>query len=451
MIRPAVVAALFLGLASPLYASFEDEGFSARAVAMGGAFTAMTGDPAAVFYNPAGIAFARHVSLSLNALRQFNLPAGFTDQSQANLVAVAPVSVGVLGLSEIYDAPLNYSSERTTQFSYATQGLWQAPGDDLEAGGNLKFLDAAAATGGASDMTVALDMGAVERFHDKYAAGVSILNLSGGRVGGVKPPVDLRAGVSESVRDMTFVFDVAHEGPSGLYREETSAGAGLERWWETVRHGAVAARLGLRAGDRDQTWSMGLGWKIMGGEADYALTIPLKGAARLGNALSVSWRFGASDPEAEFERMLKDETDYRGILLRELEAAENKQWQLSQQLNALRDEIKVLDNQLLNRTISEAEARKRLGDLQQQYQDSLQKFQSIQDKEKRLREKSAAEKNTPQILFEKDWSAYQQMKSQGAADSALIEDLKSILRQYQGTGVDLSQANQELVRLLQNR
>ncbi len=451
MMRSAVVAILLFGAASTLHASFGDQGFSARAVAMGGAFTAMTSDPASVFYNPAGIAFARHVSLSLNALRQFNLPAGFTDQSQANLIAVAPLSVGVAGLSYIYNDPRGYSSERTTQLSYATQGLWQAPGADLEVGGSLKFPDTAPPMGGKSDATAAMDLGAVERFHDKYSAGISLLNLSGGRVGGSKLPVELRAGVSESVRDMTFVFDIAHEGPSGLYREETSAGAGLERWWETVQHGAVAARVGLRAGDRDQTWNMGLGWRIMGGEADYAFTIPLKGPARLGNAVSITWRFGASDPEAAFERMLKTEMDYRAILRHELETAENKQWQLSQQLNSLRDQIKLLSNQLLDRTISEAEARKRLADLQQQYQQSLQNFQNIQEKEKRLRKKSEAEKNTPQILFQKDWSAYQQMKSQGAADSALIEDLKSILRQYQGTGVDLSQANQELVRLLQNR
>ncbi|MDE2313056.1 MAG: hypothetical protein KGL04_02640 [Elusimicrobia bacterium] len=451
MMRSSLAALFLLCAASPLRAYFGDEGFSARAAAMGGAFTAMTGDPAAVFYNPAGIAFAKRVSLSLNALRQFNLPAGFTDQSQANLIAVAPLGFGVGGFSYIYNDPRGYSSERTTQFSYATQGLWQAPGNDLELGGSLKFPDAAPPAGGKADATAALDLGAVERFHDKYSAGISLLNLSGGRVGGSNLPVEIRAGVSESVRDMTFAFDIAHEGPSGLYREETSAGAGLERWWETVQHGAVAARIGMRAGDRDQTWNMGLGWRMMGGEADYALTVPLKGPARLGNAVSITWRFGASDPEAAFERMLKTEMDYRAILRKELEAAENKQWQLSQQLNSLRDQIKILDNQLLNRTISEAEARKRLTDLQQQYQQSLQNFQNIQEKEKRLREKSEAGKNTPQILFQKDWNAYLQMKSQGAADSALIENLRSILRQYQGTGVDLSQANQELVRLLQNR
>ncbi|MHB2025185.1 MAG: hypothetical protein ACYCPQ_00900 [Elusimicrobiota bacterium] len=451
MPRLLLAAGMVFFSAAPVRAAFEDSGFSARAVAMGGAFTGVAGDPASVFYNPAGISFLRHSAMSLNSLNEFNLPAGAANESQTNAAAIIPLGFGSLGLSGIYTAPRGLSPERTAQLTYATKDLWQAPGTDFEMGGSLKYLSAAPTASGASKGAPALDLGAMERFHEKYSAGLSILNLAQAKAGGVAPPVEFRAGLAESVRGMTFDVDAWHESVSGIYPEETSVGAGFERWWETIRWGSFAARAGLRAGDRDKTWNMGIGWKVMGGEADYAVTIPLQGAAQIGNAVSMSWRFGASHPNQEFARMLETESGYRKILTQELQDSANREWELSQRLESLRAEIKALGGQLLDRTISEAEARKRLGDLERQYQDSLDRFQRIQDKERAIKAKAREKENSPQVLLEKDWQAYLELKRQGAADAVLIEDLKRILRQYQDSGADLSSANQELLRLLQSR
>ena len=49
------------------------------------------------------------------------------------------------------------------------------------------------------------------------------------------------------------------------------------------------------------------------------------------------------------------------------------------------------------------------------------------------------------------WAAYSRQKLSGAPDSVLIDQVKRLLQQYKDSGVDLSNANQELVRLLRAR
>ena len=45
------------------------------------------------------------------------------------------------------------------------------------------------------------------------------------------------------------------------------------------------------------------------------------------------------------------------------------------------------------------------------------------------------------------WEAYQRLKAQGVSDVVLVERVQAILREFQGRGVDLSEAQRELQRL----
>ncbi len=433
-------------------ASFEDSGYNARVTAMGGAATALLDDPVSAFINPAGLGGLRHDQFQLNYLRQFDLPGGKTDQSQFNGVAALPVDQqllrGTFGITSLYNDQLGYAKERELGLSYATRGLIETDTGGLDFGGTIKNLSKSFDAGGGADHP-ALDFGAIYRINDRYNLGASLMNFFqpgfSGPDGRDRAPLTLRAGFSEAVRDFTMDADVVERGASDGHPGGADLAAGFERWWPLERFGSAAARSGLTLGGRDKVWDWGLGWRIKGAEVDYAMTVPLQGSARFGHALSLVFHFGASDPEAEYEKVLSDEMQYRRQLTSALEAGQVKQWQLGDEIANMRREMEALRKQLADRTTSEADARRRLGDLEGRRRAAEERFKRIQQENARLAARTQGE------LFRDDWAAYQKLKNGGAPDSVLTDEVRRILLQYKDKGVDLSQANQELVRLLRSR
>ena len=72
-------------------------------------------------------------------------------------------------------------------------------------------------------------------------------------------------------------------------------------------------------------------------------------------------------------------------------------------------------------------------------------FQKMQAEQKRLSER------TKESLFREDWSNYLKAKQGGAPDGVLSDQVKRILLDYKDSGLDLSEANQELLRLLRSQ
>jgi len=87
-----LILTLFLVKVSP--AQFENTDVGARAVALSGAFTAVSNNSQAIFYNPAGLAQMKYRELSF-----FLSPApfGMTELSTAALSFAEPLKTGVIG------------------------------------------------------------------------------------------------------------------------------------------------------------------------------------------------------------------------------------------------------------------------------------------------------------------------------------------------------------------
>ncbi len=450
----SLAASLLILLSSAAQAAFEDAPYSARAAALAGAMTAVSEDPVAGVYNPATLGSLRKVSTSLDYLRQFDIPAGKVDQDHLNIIAGVPVFQDIFNgsflLDELYTKQNNVGIERaTTILGYGTRSLYEYDGGAMDLGGNLKFLKKSYDAGGSDPTHAALDLGVVARFKDRYQFGASLINVGRPRfpspAGEDRAPTTLRLGVTESVQGFLLTQDLDKREPSGGHPGTATLAGGLEHWWATARAGSFALRSGLSLGDRDKTYSWGIAWRLLGGQLDYAMTVPMQGATVFGHAVSLSFRFGEANPEGEYERVLSEEMKYRKDLTQALEASEVKLWRLGEELGRMRDEMEVLRSQLVEKTTSEADARQKLKSLEERHKQALDRYESLQAERKRLAERSQ------QSLFNEDWAAYQKLKLGGAPDAVLADQVKRMLRQYKDAGVDLSEANQELLRLLKSR
>ena len=443
--KPALAAALALACAIPARAGFEDVGFNPRGISMGGAMTAVPDDISAVMYNPANLGSIKRTQTTLNYLREFQAPPGQVNADLMDFGAAFPVQQeiinGTFAFSWLYDRYQNIGLDRTTALSYGTRGVLEREEGGLDFGGTLKFLSRTLDAGG-SVIKPTIDLGSSYRFWEKYSAGFSLLNFSRPRVPGGRAPLTAKLGVAETVHGFTMAMDLTKREPSGDVPGTVTAAAGLERWWATARHGSFAGRTGLSLGDRSKTWNWGLGWRMLGGELSYAMTVPMQGPAVVGHSVGLLFRFGASNPEGEYERMLGEELRYRKDLIAALEAGEVKQWKLSQELTSLRSELEILHRQLVEKTLSETEMKRRLADLQQRHRAAVAEHERMLEEQRRLRAKTKLD------FFKEDWAAYLKAKSGGAPDSVLADQLRRVLRDYKDSGVDLSEANQELLRLL---
>lgn len=449
MIR-ALAAALAAALVSsvPARAAFDDAGFGARDAAMGAAFTAVTDDPAVMAYNPGALGLATAPELATVYLRQFHPPGGESDRDSMRLTGVLPVRQetlnGAVGLDIRYDRREPYAQDRSFGFYYGTRGQREEEQGGLDYGGGLKFTGSNINSSKAG-LKPAIDFGALYRFKERYAAGASILNFFSPKFagGGLKDraPLTLKVGLAEQVRGSILSADFTLREPSLGQEGTKSLGAGFERWWATPRHGQYAIRSGLNLGDKSKTWRWGLGWRALGARVDYAMIVPITGVTRVGHGVTLTMRFGRADTEGEYERLLGQELKYRRELSSALEASSTKQWKLAEELNRMRGEISILRGEVERKSASEGDARKRLQELER-------KRRAAEEAAEALRRDAG---RTKQALFEEDWRAYHRAKLSGAPDSALLERLARILREYKESGVDLGEANQELRRLQQSR
>jgi hypothetical protein len=405
---------------------------------MGSAFTAVSDDASGMAFNPANSGQVREVQSQLSYLRQRHLPGGVVDQDFLALGAVFPVQQelirGGIGLLWSYENRPNISTGRMVGFNYGSRGLFEFEEAGLELGSNLKFMSQSG-----SGVKPVIDLGLLGRFRERTQWGFSIINANRPSLGqGDRAPASVRLGVSEQVRGFTLAFDMVKREPSNGLRGAVTAGAGFERWWPTERRGNFAIRSGMLMSDPTRTFSWGGGWRVLGGQVDYAMTIPMRGASVVGHALTFLLRFGVSDPEREYERMLTQEVRYRKDLTQALEAGEVKQWKLAEELRRLREEIEELKNRLLDKTASEAQAREKLRALEQRRKEAAERLEAL----------SSDRAKTRSALLKEDWAAYQRLKQSGAPDSVLLEHVRRLLREHKDTGGDLSDANQELLRLL---
>lgn len=328
-VKRVLLGALLLA-AAPLYAAkihpdagstsaaFLKIGAGARAVSMGGAFTAVSDDPYAVFWNPAGLAALkdRHASFTHNeyfqSLGQELLVYTIEGEKlRLKLPAVLKKGTWAFGLnyfhtpkdlerrSGLYESdplyPISPVEGNFRAYDLAfSAGCGYARDADTNIGGALKFISQT--IDNESGSTAALDLGVTRSFNwlggRLFAAGAAVQNMGPGiklvsRTYGL--PLTLRAGLSHRIPETGALlsFDV-----SKTLDNYPFLALGLEQ--------QLTARLALRTGYRYRlhgnelgAWSgfsAGLGLALEKLSFDYAFT-PF---GDLGNShrFSLSFKFG---------------------------------------------------------------------------------------------------------------------------------------------------------------
>jgi hypothetical protein len=256
-----------LGPAGPARATVSNQvPVGPRAIAMGGAFSAVADDASALFWNPAGLASVGHQEL-----------AGYHDDRygtgiQDDLISfVVPLSPNLAAATDWFhtgfnDNELGFSENRVTLGAGLKLRSW------LWAGAGTKFLARNTSLDGLSITSgkgFGLDLGLLAVPADHWRVGLVGQDLTNTSVRtsdgetSVAYPHTLRLATSYSWRKYgTAAFDLDDRWHLGL---------------EATPHPAVALRAGVEQ-DLDQaeapTWSMGLGVKVGMVRVDWARSMP---------------------------------------------------------------------------------------------------------------------------------------------------------------------------------
>jgi hypothetical protein len=448
-----------LQIASPASAAMETASFNARSTAMADALTADPQGLSGLTLNPAALGHLRRTQVQANIRRLHQVPGGPTDLSGSAIGAAIPfqnsLTGGVVGLSWVYDEFANVSLDRSIGFSYATRSWREIGPGVLDIGTTLRLLSRSGLAGG-SITRLAVDLGTYYEWGQGRAVGLSLMNINSPDMSvniiRDQAPAELRLGYSQRVHRFTFAADISKREASLGKKSNESLAVGAEHAWGTARYGSFTARTGVSFGNITRTWSLGAGWSLFGTQVDYAMRIPVSGGGeRWGHVVSLTYKFGQWNPEAEYERLLSSEIRYRADLSRALEAAEVKQWRLAEELRAMRQEIEDVRRALEFKDAETGVVEEKLQRAQQKL-----KVKELEDRRRaaqgrldRLRkERERMQRADIQGRYNAAWKSYQAVKGEGVADVVLIDRLKKILREYQDKGVDVDDAHRELQRLL---
>lgn len=270
---------------------------NARAVGMGGAYTALAVDSNALLYNPAGLARVR----SSEATFMHNQYAQGIGQQYIGVALKRGLGFqfNYASLGNVPRTTISQPSGTGGRLNVSDTSLGAGYGreltPDLAIGGGLKYITES--LGDVSVSGYAVDLGGLYRMPEVrgLTLGASLLNL-GPAVKfdstSEKLPTTLRLGSAYAWRlprnDLTFGFDITK---SVLDKVRLGLGA------ETLIDDQFAVRAGFTTRqDAGLGLSFGLGWKGRKLGADYAI-VPM---GELGNThrISVTLRWGQSDDPA---------------------------------------------------------------------------------------------------------------------------------------------------------
>ncbi len=287
-------------LTTPSFAAFQDGGWGARPVGMGGAYTAISDDSNAPLYNPAGLVQIQWNEVSAMYARLFSgltLYSGTSttgndeahlDQSYLSYASRA-TKYGAWSTSWANFNTTSLYREDTFMLSYANYlgGLIPVLDNQVSLGVNLKYLrrafslDAASAgdpvfSGGDSASAFAVDTGLLWKPDsgpcDGCRVGLSVKNLNQPDVGfrdTDRIPLEWRLGGAYQSRRLPWLvpaLDISRRnGETGVY-------GGAESW-------LFNDALGLRAGGNKEEAAMGVSYyqalgKKAGFRLDYGITVP---------------------------------------------------------------------------------------------------------------------------------------------------------------------------------
>lgn len=179
----ALIAALFVLLLSHAAAAAPNSGdllksTGARAVGLGGAFTAVADDYSAFFWNPAGLAQARRININGYYDQVFKgTQAGFGFSYVNPIISVSPDAPLEMTLAAAFMKNFYTGSGFDDTNFYLSYATYISGDRDLSAGINLKYINSALRDYNISGTGISLDLGllySTEIYYKKTRFGVAL-------------------------------------------------------------------------------------------------------------------------------------------------------------------------------------------------------------------------------------------------------------------------------------
>lgn len=365
-------------ISSNLHAAFEELGAGARPIAMGSAFTAISDDPHAIHYNPAGLAQIRSLELTAGYGRLYlglkdksNIGSGFVGIAQSlkqGRLGAAGAGWTTLSLQDAY-------KEDTISLAYAKSFF--ANGLFLGATGKLlkrsfgsdlyTQIDPLFIKYGQDSTNYSADFGILYRPRPAYSFGLAFKDINQPNIGlgeTERVPLEIRGGFGYHQRHLIFDIDLSRRS------KDTFVALGIERWLFRV----MGLRAGFNAGSRNKRdVSAGMSYKGSYFHVDYSFLFPLAGV----ESVSGTHRFAIG---AKFGKPPKDKEpwefeDEHKMLERVLE-------EKAAQINAMELELQKLKVDSRAEKLQSVWTKEQIEKLEQKL--STQETQSLKDLRERL-------------------------------------------------------------------
>lgn len=288
----------------------------------------------------------------------------------------------------------------------------------------------------------------------EYLAGFSFENLSGGygtsRDGIAK-------GVSFSIS--RFIGDYSLGGVISQNRFEDKTtylfGLSASHLIRTYRYGYFRVSTSINHSSDVNSLSFGIFYNRDVWEFSFSLSGMLNKPNYLNTSCGLTIYWGRQDVETEYEKIIKREIKYRKDLLEELSEAARREEKLRKnisELSAQTDELKYRIEMIEKELNKEKSDKERLIKEKEGVVKTLNAIVEKQKKEKEelenLEKKRQQEKiNLIRKEFDREMEIYRKLKLENGSKQALINYLKKIVSTYQDSGIDISEATLELLKL----
>ena len=383
------------------YAAFEQSGAGARPIGMGSAFTAISDDAHAIYYNPSGLAQIRRGELTAGYGRIYvglkdrsNLGTGFVGVAQS----LKQGKLGTMGVGWTSLSLEGAYREDEVSLAYGKEVIW----DGVFVGGSAKILKRSFASDlyteidplfinkGNKTSNISFDLGMIYRPTANYSFGFVMKNVNQpdiGLGGQERVPLEIRGGFGYHQRQLVFDGEISRKD------KDVTVAMGLEKYLYKM----VGFRAGFNVGSRNKREiATGLSYKGPHIGVDYAFVFPLSGVeSTSGNhRFGVVIRFGKEPEKARWEfeteekvmeRLLEEKAVQISAMEQELDNLRDQNRSGRLESKWVREQIQKLEQKLKVQETKDLETMKRrMFESKIEEEKMKKKIQEMEERIKRL-------------------------------------------------------------------
>lgn len=288
---------------------------------------------------------------------------------------------------------------------------------------------------------------------NEYLAGFSFENI--GAFGGYK--VGIPQTTSFSLAKFISDYSLGTRISYNKFDDKSSflISLSVSHLIRTYRYGYFRFGSSISNSSKVKTFSFGAFYNRDVWELSWALSFMLNRPNYFNNAISLTVFWGRQDVETEYEKIIKREIKYRKDLLAELQDATKREERLKRNISELSAQIDELKYKI---AMIEKELQKEKTDKQdiiRQKEEAVKTLNMIFEKQKKEKEeleniekkRQEEKKKLLKKEFDREMEVYRKLKIEGSSKTALINYLKKIISSYQDSGIDISEATVELLKI----